>query len=107
MCVHDLFNTARSRKETMASMPSCSPRPTLRQSQVKMMSRKHFWEQSIGSEQVGQGRGGGQERAYSKQHFTGGPASELSWPRGRRGESFCIPHPSCCSRRRHMPDTSS
>lgn len=88
MHVCDLFNTVRPRKETMASLPSCSLRPTLRQSQVKIMSRKHFWEQSIGSEQVGQGRGGGQERAHGKQHFAGGPASELSWPGAEEGKAF-------------------
>lgn len=55
----------------MAGTQSGSPRQTLRQSQAKVLFRKHFWEQSIGSEQMQQGRGGGQERACIKQNLRG------------------------------------
>ena len=46
-----------------------SPRQTLRQSRVKVIFRKRLGEQSIGSEQVGQGREGGQERAHGQAKF--------------------------------------
>lgn len=75
----------------MAGTQSGSPRQTLRQSQAKVLFRKHFWEQSIGSEQMQQGRGGGQERACIKQNLRGGTwghASELSCPGAGEVKAF-------------------